>query len=227
MDRKLDGGSLPHSRMTDSPGPPPRTSLNTRQPDVTPGTRLVIFAALVFPLALLPFVTLRRQVLGLHRKLDEVGTTTTTLHRELKTTLLELSVAREEHGRLRGLLEETRQSVEKMREDNYRNQLARVSKEKEIHGQIQELLASRNQTQLQVSHLRELGTSLADVAAFMREIEIQQGYVTQKQDGRGIERLRCLALQLGALGRAPDAETQAARPARGRASSTSAKSGSD
>lgn len=44
--------------------------------------------------------------------------------------------------------------------------------------------------------MRDLGTSLADIAAFMQEIEIQQGWVTQKHDGRGIERLRRLAMQL-------------------------------
>jgi hypothetical protein len=57
---------------------------------------------------------------------------------------------------------------------------------------------------LQTSRLRELGTSLADIAAFMEEIELQQGFSTPTVDGRGIERLRFLALQLEAMGETMD-----------------------
>jgi hypothetical protein len=44
--------------------------------------------------------------------------------------------------------------------------------------------------------LRELGRSLADVAAFMHEVELEQGLSTQRADQRGIERLRALALRM-------------------------------
>ena len=49
--------------------------------------------------------------------------------------------------------------------------------------------------------LRELGTSLADVAAFMQEMELQQGFFTPRFDGKGIERLRFLAMQFEGLGK--------------------------
>jgi hypothetical protein len=52
-----------------------------------------------------------------------------------------------------------------------------------------------------------LGTSLADVAAFMHEIELQQGFFTPKVDGRGIERLRFLAMQLEGMGKTNAADT--------------------
>lgn len=54
---------------------------------------------------------------------------------------------------------------------------------------------------VQTSRLRELGTSLADVAAFMQEIELQQGFITPRLDGGGIERLRFLAMQFEEMGR--------------------------
>ena len=44
--------------------------------------------------------------------------------------------------------------------------------------------------------LRDLGPSLADIAAFMHEVEVQQGYVSRKNDGRGIERIRQFAYRL-------------------------------
>lgn len=47
--------------------------------------------------------------------------------------------------------------------------------------------------------MTELGKSLADVAAFMHEVEIQQGFVTRPNDGRGIERIRQLAYKLESL----------------------------
>lgn len=38
--------------------------------------------------------------------------------------------------------------------------------------------------------------SLADIAAFMQEVEIKHGFVPKKDDGRGIERIRQMALRL-------------------------------
>ena len=57
------------------------------------------------------------------------------------------------------------------------------------------------QCRAQILRLRELGTSLADVAAFMQEMELQQGFFTPRFDGRGIERLRFLAMQFEGLGK--------------------------
>jgi len=50
-----------------------------------------------------------------------------------------------------------------------------------------------------------LGTSLADVAAFMQEMELQQGFFTPRFDGKGIERLRFLAMQFEGLGKVTNA----------------------
>jgi hypothetical protein len=50
----------------------------------------------------------------------------------------------------------------------------------------------------QTATLSELGISLADVAAFMQEIEVEQGLPTNGtlKDQRGIERLRSVALRM-------------------------------
>jgi hypothetical protein len=58
----------------------------------------------------------------------------------------------------------------------------------------------------QISRLRELGTSLADVAAFMQEMELRQGLFTPRFNGKGIERLRFLAMQFEGLGKANAAD---------------------
>jgi hypothetical protein len=60
--------------------------------------------------------------------------------------------------------------------------------------------------------LRDLGTSLADVAAFMQEIELQQGFFTPKLDGRGIERLRFLAMRFEEMGRVKTVKADVSPP---------------
>lgn len=44
-----------------------------------------------------------------------------------------------------------------------------------------------------------MSSSLADIAAFMQEVEVQQGFVSRKNDGRGIEKIRQLAYRLQGL----------------------------
>ena len=47
-----------------------------------------------------------------------------------------------------------------------------------------------------LSSLHDLSPSLADIAAFMHEVEVQQGFASRKNDGRGIERIRQFAFKL-------------------------------
>jgi hypothetical protein len=54
-----------------------------------------------------------------------------------------------------------------------------------------------------------LGTSLADIAAFMQEIELRQGFFTRKVDGKGVERLRFLAMQFEGMGKVSKAAADA------------------
>ena len=64
----------------------------------------------------------------------------------------------------------------------------------------------------QISRLRDLGTSLADVAAFMQEIELQQGFFMPRLDGGGIERLRFLAMQFEEMGRVKTVKAEVSPP---------------
>lgn len=49
--------------------------------------------------------------------------------------------------------------------------------------------------------LRALGTSLADVAAFMHEVELEIGMLSQGTDRRGVDRLRLLAFRMAGFPR--------------------------
>jgi len=187
----LDGPSSPTPIPSDKPSGP------------TLGTRLIIFSALALPSALIPLLVLRRSVTNLHRKIDELRGATRDLHHEFKSVMLESTVRRRHHEQLQAMIVETREGLTRLRGQTYRSNRARARKDERMQGHVQELIAS---DQAQISRLRELGTSLADVAAFMQEMELQQGLFTPRFDGRGIERLRFLAMQFEGMGKSKTAD---------------------
>ncbi|KAH9071654.1 hypothetical protein EDB83DRAFT_2517469 [Lactarius deliciosus] len=116
--------------------------------------------------------------------------------------MLELSIRREQHEQLRAMIAETREGLANLRGETQRMQAdARKLGSSRRENRFQGLVASNR---IQTSRLQELGTSLADVAAFMQEIELQQGFFSPRVDGRGIERLRFLAMQFERMGKTKD-----------------------
>ncbi|KAH9062220.1 hypothetical protein EDB87DRAFT_1559536 [Lactarius vividus] len=180
---------------------PPSIPGTIRTSGPTPGTRLLIFTALLLPSALVPLFVLRRSVNQLHGKIDELKGATNSLHQEFKTVMLELSIRREQHEQLRAMITETREGLANLRGETQRTQAMRANWDQQTREQIQGLVTSNR---IQTSRLRELGTSLADVAAFMQEIELQQGFFSPRVDGRGIERLRFLAMQFERMDKTKD-----------------------
>lgn len=148
MDARDDGISASKA-LSPPPLPqaisPPGPSYETATLSV--GARLAVFTALALPVTLLPFITLRRQLLSLHRKTDEIRAATNVLQRELKGTLVELSVKKEEHLRMKEMLEEARQKLEATRRDTHRLQLSRLADEKEYQRRLQEIMESTSFTQ--------------------------------------------------------------------------------
>lgn len=108
----------------------------------TLGTRLIIFSALLLPSAVIPLLVLRRGVNNLHLKIDELKGATSSLHREFRSVMLELSVRREQHEQLRAMIAETREDLAHMREETQRVQMARASRDVWMGNQLQELAAS-------------------------------------------------------------------------------------
>lgn len=127
--------SAPVEASTSTPG-----TIRTSGP--TPGTRLVIFAALLLPSALVPLFVLRRSVNQLHRKIDELKGVTNGLHQEFKSVMLELSIRREQHEQLRTMIAETREGLANMRGETQRTQAARAYWDQQTREQIQGLVTS-------------------------------------------------------------------------------------
>jgi hypothetical protein len=111
---------------------------------------LIIFSALVLPSALIPFLVLRRGVNNLHRKVDELRVATRDLHHKFKSVTLELSVRREKHEELQGMIVEMRDGLRQLRGETYRKQRARARESERMRGQVEELEASNEYVNLVV-----------------------------------------------------------------------------
>ncbi|KDQ64674.1 hypothetical protein JAAARDRAFT_28313 [Jaapia argillacea MUCL 33604] len=183
----------PRPKVQDTP-PTLMPPENVRQ--TSPGTHLAVITAILLPFALLPYMSLRRQLGMLHRRVDEVAGTSRALHHHLKSTLQQTSIQREEVLGLKEQLQDLRREVGALRDDSHRKEVAQAGADTAIQHHIQSLLDERKYTRTQLSALHELGTSLADIASFMHEVELKTGMIGGGVDSRGIDRLRKLALKL-------------------------------
>jgi len=119
----------------------------------------------------------------------KMNETNVLVQRDLRAALTEASVRREEQERVKALVQEVRRDVEGIKRGVERTGVQGEG----VRREVRELLEEKQRTR---SQLREVGKSLADVAAFMHEVEIQQGLANRPNDGRGIERIRQLAYKL-------------------------------
>lgn len=174
----------------------PETNVQRTKAPTSPLTHILILSSILLPVAILPYLAIRRQLISLNRKITEVGIMNATLQRDLKTALLEASIRREEHDRLHALLKESKDRMQNLEIGMERREVTRQQYEADVRMELKQLRRGYTHARTQLGALQELGTSLADVAAFMHEVEIQQGLSSRKSDGRGIEKIRQLAVKL-------------------------------
>ncbi|KAH9936965.1 hypothetical protein B0H21DRAFT_58678 [Amylocystis lapponica] len=110
----------------------------------------------------------------------------------------------EADGRFEHELRDIRLDLERLAMDTMRKDRARTAAVEVCRSELQTLLRERMWTREHLSALRGLGSPLADVAAFMHEVEVQQGYTPRGDDGRGIEKIRQVALKMQSLPPSPD-----------------------
>jgi septal ring factor EnvC (AmiA/AmiB activator) len=125
------------------------TPILVREPEhrLSHEARLAVFSALVFPVALVPFLLLRRSLHGMHHKLDQTRVAVNGLQRELKSTLFEMSVRRDEHARLNGSIMELRQAISGIRDELKKEQSTQRSLSGDIESRLQRLTSSVDQLQ--------------------------------------------------------------------------------
>ncbi|KAI0921095.1 hypothetical protein AcW1_004814 [Taiwanofungus camphoratus] len=98
-------------------------------------------------------------------------------------------------------LKSMRQTLERLEADAAQRDCAHAEWQNICRDDIKSLLHGNERTSTHLSAITELGTPLANIAAFMHEVEVRHGYPPRKDDGRGIERLRRLAKKFQELGK--------------------------
>ncbi|KAI9063223.1 hypothetical protein FKP32DRAFT_1758315 [Trametes sanguinea] len=219
-----------HSTTTMSPSTSkPGSDASTKSPLRT----ILIFSAILAPLALAPYLLTRRQLLSLHTRLADLHALNARLARSLQAAHADLArrpdaaTLREGLTELRAGLEaevrEVRQrvSAEVGREGKKLSALlaaarkvaeeregARRAWEEELRRDIGVLLSENlvRRTRF-AAELKELSRALADTAAFVEEVEMRQGWPPRPGDGRGIERTRRLAQRLQAFAATMEMQT--------------------
>jgi septal ring factor EnvC (AmiA/AmiB activator) len=188
----------PENTDANTSSSPPNAALDTRadffqsHPAITHFTVLALFLT---PLAAVPYLLSKRRFSVLSRRLDEVSTTTTALRKELKTSVTENAARRVELHRTSASLEAARSELIQLRRSLKQLRTECDASDITTRNALKQLLEERKLTSEHLALFPQLGTSLADVAAFMYEVELHHGITSSVIDGHGVERLRRLALK--------------------------------
>ncbi|KAI0638206.1 hypothetical protein C8Q77DRAFT_417484 [Trametes polyzona] len=204
------------------PFTPTPTSDSARRKDGADRVRtILVFAAVVAPLALVPYALVRRRLADVRTEIAALRAIHGKLGREVRSLRENVdgglaairthvdAVAEREGQRVMGALGQAERARGERDE-------ARRAWEDDMRGRMDALLKENlgRRTRL-AGDVKDLGQSLADTAAFMQEVELRQGWTPRPDDGRGMDRTRRLARRLQ--------ETAAAMEERGNASSQEPK----
>ncbi|KAF8592355.1 hypothetical protein K439DRAFT_1625752 [Ramaria rubella] len=204
---------------TDSP--PARQESAESTPTPSPLIRFLVFGSVFLPLVCIPYIPIRRHLLGLKRTIHTLSNDTALLHRELSTTLLTAQLRKEESTRLTDQLRQLSTQLSEVTKRVTDLENARLSSQREIAGQFLTAAAQASDAEnarlkteetlrrqidclrrqidgqrISPDVLQDVSTSLVDTAAFHEEVEIQLGWPHSMPRDRGIDRMRQLALKL-------------------------------
>ncbi|KAI0352937.1 hypothetical protein OH77DRAFT_748301 [Trametes cingulata] len=182
----------------------------------SPVRTILVFSAVVGPLAFLPYLFVRRRLVNMHEQLANLRSTSVGLTKEQRYL----------RSQLEGGLEDVRRHVTTVASREGKKvgilftELAKTAEERDERRRAWEEELRNNLKALQrddlarrfAAELKDLGQSLADTAAFIQEVEVRQGWTPLPEDGRGIERTRHLAKRLQELGASLDEKEERKPP---------------
>ncbi|KAF9221933.1 hypothetical protein BS17DRAFT_784182 [Gyrodon lividus] len=175
---------------------PARENILLRRPAIT---TFVILAAFLTPFAVVPYVLTQRRISRLSHQLDQLLASNTALQKTVSRSTHEAALRKEELSRATSLLENSKKENQLLRRDISQTQAQHEAFQRATRTELQTLLAERKLSRERLDLLPQLGLSLADVAAFMHEVELHQGLPSSAMDNHGVEKLRMLALKLQIL----------------------------
>ncbi|KAK0231020.1 hypothetical protein IW262DRAFT_450303 [Armillaria fumosa] len=162
--------------------------------------RFAILTAFIVPITFIPYLLTRGHVSSLRRQVLELEKSNRVMRRELT---LESSLHSEEHKRLRGLVLGIKEELGVLQAVSKERDAKHVKEGEDVRSELQSLLeVVRSSRSTQSATSIALGTSLADIAAFMQELELVMGLQGTVNGGHlheeRVDRLRQLAFQLSA-----------------------------
>jgi len=172
---------------------PPGEGILLRRPAIT---TFVLLAAFLIPFALIPYVLTRRRMSCLSHQLDQLVANNAVLQKNVSTSTYQAVLRKEELSRAVSLLESSKKEIQLLRRDISQAQVQHEAFQVATRTELQSLLAERKLSRECFDLLPQLGLSLANLAAFMHEVELHQGLPSSATNDRGIEKLRLLALKL-------------------------------
>jgi len=197
----------------------------------SPLFHLVVLGSIFIPLACIPYIPIRRHLLGLRRSIQTLSKNTLTLQHELNTTLLHARLRKEETINLaervrilqsqldtvtkqaseaesarRGAEKALTERLDAAAECTAKSDGARLRTEEALKRQIDSARSRADSDRLPPEVLADVSTTLADIASFMEEAEIQWLSQTIPRD-RGIDRMRQFALRLHTIAKARPSQT--------------------
>ncbi|KAK0191184.1 hypothetical protein F5146DRAFT_587824 [Armillaria mellea] len=168
---------------------------NSRSPSSLVG-RFAILTAVIVPITFIPYLLTRGHVSSLRRQILELEKSNRVMRRELS---LESSLHSEEHKRLRGLVQGIKEELGVLQAVSKEKDAKHVTEGENVRSELQSLLEAVRGSRVTS---KALGTSLADIAAFMQELELVMGLQGTVNGGHlheeRVDRLRQLAFQLSA-----------------------------
>ncbi|EPQ59377.1 hypothetical protein GLOTRDRAFT_125680 [Gloeophyllum trabeum ATCC 11539] len=159
--------------------------------------RLAVVSAVILPIAFVPYLLVRRQLHALHRSAENINSTFQAVQRDSASIAIETTRLRQaEQLQTRTLLRQIQWDVDHLRQDLAALQRSQSASEDDLRRLREEADAEKQRARSQLTTLNELGLSLADIAAFLQEIEVKGGFTSKDRDPQWIERLRGIAMEL-------------------------------
>ncbi|KAF5369940.1 hypothetical protein D9758_001294 [Tetrapyrgos nigripes] len=183
-------------------------------------THFAVLASVILPLTFVPYLLARRRVSALGQRVKHLETHLQSIHKDLsRLTKLETSLqaiqrdlrfitnesnsAMEDQRRTMTSLHEVMMETDEIRLQAQETAASQKAIMDTTQSDLQRLLEEARHARAQGEAIRALGPSLADVAAFMYEVELLMPVTSKANEKDRVEELRSVAFRLQNLPRQP------------------------
>jgi hypothetical protein len=153
-----------------------------------------VLSAFVLPIAFLPYWAARRHIFALRQRVERLEIGVQLLRKELYITSSAQTWTKDELCRIQSTVQNAIKESHGWQAHVDRREANRIASDEKVQTELRRLLQEAHDNQ--AATLRGVGISLADIAAFIEEVELDFGMENQGKDRRGVERMRSLALNL-------------------------------